>query len=213
MPVFPDRRANVPVPPDVRATASLRTCTRPSFDGTYRREGQHRREHEDAPAELPNVTERSRDSRLLNGLTQPVPRGVRGAILAGIMADFTTRFPCMAGVSNSEYSAGKTSHAPTDDFHTASGRGYAYFLETDVAGQIQFPSRRALKEEARRRIEAYGRARWEEYRLAREAELGRPLRRLRGPRRRIAPEIRRELVTNGTLAQRGGNTIGERRSA
>ena len=66
----------------------------------------------------------------------------------------------------------------------AAGRGYAYFLETEIAAQMQFPSAKMLKEEARRRIEAYARARWKECRLAREAELGRPLRRLRGPRTR-----------------------------
>jgi hypothetical protein len=61
----------------------------------------------------------------------------------------------------------------------ATGKGTAYFLRMDVAGQMQFPSRRALKEEARRRVEAYRRERWEEYRLAWEAAMGRPMRRLR----------------------------------
>ena len=61
----------------------------------------------------------------------------------------------------------------------AAGRGYAYFLRTDIAARARFPSRTMLKEEARRRVEACRRKRWEEYRLVREAALGRPMRRQR----------------------------------
>jgi hypothetical protein len=56
-------------------------------------------------------------------------------------------------------------------------KGPAYFLQTDIAARAQFPSRKMLKEEAQRRVEAGKRKRWEEYRLVREAALGRPMRR------------------------------------
>jgi len=44
---------------------------------------------------------------------------------------------------------------------------------------MQFPSRRMLKGEPRRRLEAYRKERWQECRLVREVELDRPLRRQR----------------------------------
>ena len=61
----------------------------------------------------------------------------------------------------------------------AAGRSYACFLRKDVAAQLQFPSRRMLKEESRQRFVAYRKAKWEKHRLIREAALGRPLRRQR----------------------------------
>ena len=59
------------------------------------------------------------------------------------------------------------------------GRGHAFFLRKDIAAQIQIPSRRMLREVAERRIVADRKTRWAEYRLTREAALGRPMRRVR----------------------------------
>jgi TniQ len=59
------------------------------------------------------------------------------------------------------------------------GRSHAYFLRKDVAAQIQLPSRGMLKQQAQCRIVAARKKQWEEYRQAREAALGRPLRRVR----------------------------------
>ena len=59
----------------------------------------------------------------------------------------------------------------------AAGRGHAFFLRKDIATQIQLPSRRILKEQAQRRIQAARRKRWAEYRLARETSSGKPMRR------------------------------------
>jgi hypothetical protein len=52
------------------------------------------------------------------------------------------------------------------------GKGHAIFLRRDVAAQLQFPSRRMLKEQAQRRIEAARKRRWAEYRLPKEAASG-----------------------------------------
>lgn len=54
------------------------------------------------------------------------------------------------------------------------GRGHAYFIGKDVAAQIQIPSRRMLREQARSRIKAARTQRWAEYRQAKEAALGKP---------------------------------------
>jgi len=59
------------------------------------------------------------------------------------------------------------------------GRGHAYFLRKDVAARIQLPTRRMLRKEADRRTEAARKKRWIEYRLDREAAIGKPLRRVR----------------------------------
>ena len=59
------------------------------------------------------------------------------------------------------------------------GKGHALFLRKDVAAQIQLPSRRMLREQAQRRIEAAQKKKWEEYRVARETALGKPMRRAR----------------------------------
>ena len=48
------------------------------------------------------------------------------------------------------------------------GNYYAYFLRKDVAAQIQIPSRRMLREAARRRIVAARKQRWAMYRQAKE---------------------------------------------
>jgi len=57
------------------------------------------------------------------------------------------------------------------------GKGHAFFLRKEVAAQIQLPSRRMLREEAQRRIQADRRKKWAEYRLARETSSGKPMRR------------------------------------
>jgi hypothetical protein len=59
------------------------------------------------------------------------------------------------------------------------GKGHAFFLRKDVAAQIELPSRGMLREQAQRRIEAAQKKKWEEYRLARETALGKPMRRAR----------------------------------
>jgi hypothetical protein len=59
------------------------------------------------------------------------------------------------------------------------GKGHAFFLEKEVAARIQFPSRTMLREAAQSRIVTARKKQWEEYRHAREAALGRPLRRVR----------------------------------
>lgn len=59
------------------------------------------------------------------------------------------------------------------------GEYYAFFLHKDVAAQVQIPSRRMLREAARRRIVASQKQRWAEYRRAKETALGKPMRRVR----------------------------------
>jgi hypothetical protein len=59
------------------------------------------------------------------------------------------------------------------------GKGHAFFLEKDVATRIQFPSRAMLREAAQSRIVAARKKQWAERRQAREAALGRALRRVR----------------------------------
>jgi hypothetical protein len=59
------------------------------------------------------------------------------------------------------------------------GAGHAYFLSKDIAAQVQLPSREMLREAALCRIVAARKKQWAEYRQAREAALGRPLRRVR----------------------------------
>jgi hypothetical protein len=59
------------------------------------------------------------------------------------------------------------------------GKYFAFFLHRDLAAQIQIPSRRMLREAAQRRIVAARKKKWAEYRQAKEAALGRPIRRVR----------------------------------
>jgi hypothetical protein len=59
------------------------------------------------------------------------------------------------------------------------GKGHASFLQKDVAARIQLPSRGMLREAAQRRIVAARRKQWAEYRQAKEAALGKPMRRVR----------------------------------
>ncbi len=59
------------------------------------------------------------------------------------------------------------------------GKGHALFLRKDVAAQLQLPSRRMLREQARRRIVAARKKRWAEYRQAKETALGKPMRQVR----------------------------------
>jgi len=59
------------------------------------------------------------------------------------------------------------------------GKGQASFLQKDVAARIQLPSREKLREAAQRRIVAARKKQWAEYRQAREAALGKPMRRVR----------------------------------
>jgi hypothetical protein len=59
------------------------------------------------------------------------------------------------------------------------GKYYAFFLHKDIAGQIQIPSRRMLRELAQRRIVAARKKKWAEYRQAKETALGKPMRRVR----------------------------------
>ena len=60
---------------------------------------------------------------------------------------------------------------------------FAFFLRKDVAAQVQFPSRRMLREEAERRSQAARKKKWAEYRLAKEAASGKPMRRQLSARR------------------------------
>ena len=62
------------------------------------------------------------------------------------------------------------------------GRGHAFFLRKDVAAHIALPSRKMLREESQRRIIAATKKKWAEYRLAKEAALGKPIRRVRANR-------------------------------
>jgi hypothetical protein len=48
------------------------------------------------------------------------------------------------------------------------GRGHTFFLRKDVAARMLLPSRRVLKEQAQRRIEAERKKGWAEHRLAKE---------------------------------------------
>jgi hypothetical protein len=59
------------------------------------------------------------------------------------------------------------------------GKGHVSFLQKDVAARIQLPSREMLREAAQRRIVAARKKQWAEYRQAREAALGKPMRRVR----------------------------------
>jgi len=59
------------------------------------------------------------------------------------------------------------------------GKEHAFFLRKEVAAQIQMPSRRMVREAARRRILAARKEKWVEYRQAKEGALGRPMRRVR----------------------------------
>jgi hypothetical protein len=59
------------------------------------------------------------------------------------------------------------------------GKGHAFFLQKDIAARIRFPTSAMLREAAQRRIVAARKKQWAEYRQAREAALGRPLRRVR----------------------------------
>jgi hypothetical protein len=60
------------------------------------------------------------------------------------------------------------------------GTRHASFLRREVAAQIRIPNRTILREAAKRRILADRKKRWAKYRLAKEAALGKPLRRVRG---------------------------------
>jgi hypothetical protein len=59
------------------------------------------------------------------------------------------------------------------------GKSHAFFLRKDIAARTQLPSRGMLRKLGQLRIKAYKRKRWEQYRLAKETALGRPLRRVR----------------------------------
>jgi len=59
------------------------------------------------------------------------------------------------------------------------GRGHAFFLQKDVVVRIQLPSRGMLREAGQRRIVAARKKQWADYRQAREAVLGKPMRRIR----------------------------------
>jgi hypothetical protein len=59
------------------------------------------------------------------------------------------------------------------------GKYFASFLHKDLVAQIQIPSRRMLREAALRRIAAARKKKWAEYRQAKEAALGKPMRRVR----------------------------------
>ncbi|MGH9628300.1 MAG: helix-turn-helix domain-containing protein, partial [Bryobacteraceae bacterium] len=59
------------------------------------------------------------------------------------------------------------------------GKGHASFLQKDVAAQIQLPSCEMLREAAQHRIVAARKKQWADYRQAREAALGKPMRRVR----------------------------------
>lgn len=59
------------------------------------------------------------------------------------------------------------------------GKGHAFFLQRDIATRIRFPTSAMLREAAQRRIVAARKKEWAERRQAREAALGRPLRRVR----------------------------------
>jgi hypothetical protein len=75
------------------------------------------------------------------------------------------------------------------------GRGYAFFLQKDVAAQVKIPSRRMLREHSQRRIASARRRKWAEYRQGREIEMGKPMRRTprhRAKRLRVSrPSIRK----------------------
>jgi hypothetical protein len=58
------------------------------------------------------------------------------------------------------------------------GKSHTFFLRKDLATRVQLPSSIMLKEWARRRIVANRKEHWAECRLAREAALGRPMRRV-----------------------------------
>jgi hypothetical protein len=59
------------------------------------------------------------------------------------------------------------------------GKGHASFIQKDVVARIQLPSRKMLREAAQRRIVAARKKQWAGYRQAREATLGKPMRRVR----------------------------------
>ena len=59
------------------------------------------------------------------------------------------------------------------------GKGHAFFLRKDVAARMQLPSRGMLREAAQRRIVAARKKHRAEYRQAKEAALGKPMRRVR----------------------------------
>ncbi|MBZ5625478.1 MAG: helix-turn-helix domain-containing protein [Acidobacteriia bacterium] len=63
-------------------------------------------------------------------------------------------------------------------------KGHAFFLRKDVAAQIQLPTCGMLREAGQRRIVAARKKQWAEYRQAREAALGKPMRRVRASCRR-----------------------------
>jgi hypothetical protein len=54
--------------------------------------------------------------------------------------------------------------------------GVTHFSSLDVAAQIRLPSRQMLREQAERRIKADRKKRWADYRLAKEAASGKPMR-------------------------------------
>jgi hypothetical protein len=71
----------------------------------------------------------------------------------------------------------KESGTPLLAIPIPSGRGHTFFLRKDVAAQMQFPSRRMLKEHAQHRIKADRKKRWAEDRLAKETASDKPMRR------------------------------------
>lgn len=66
-----------------------------------------------------------------------------------------------------------------------SERGQTFFIQNDVATQIQLPSREMLREAALRRIMARRKKQWAEYRQAKEAALGEAMRRVRAKTRTL----------------------------
>jgi hypothetical protein len=59
------------------------------------------------------------------------------------------------------------------------GKGRAFFLQRDVAAQIELPTRGMLRRAAQARIVAARKKQWADYRQAKEAVLGKPMRRVR----------------------------------
>jgi hypothetical protein len=76
------------------------------------------------------------------------------------------------------------------------GRGHAFFLQKDVVVRIQLPSRGMLREAGRRRIVAARKKQWVEYRQAREAALGHPMRRVR-PNSRVSGMASKDTLEIG----------------
>lgn len=57
-------------------------------------------------------------------------------------------------------------------------RGHAYFLRKDVATQMRLPTRRMLREESQRRMQAARKQKWADFRQTKESVTGKPMRRV-----------------------------------